>query len=143
MCMNKRVHKSGDTSLRSFATALGVKLENMEKNRINYAKFQILKYVEHWYIEVSILVAPDIEECLNKPSHGLTKRELIIILNELFESLELVAQSEHRGCFTPTLKELETALDESRELQERAGNTFYGMTSGANELFNELKQIYE
>ena len=80
---------------------------------------------------------------VNFPSHDLEKSELIIVLNGLFQSHCLVARKESRGLFTPTLSEIELALEESRDVRYKSENTFYGFTTGAVELFKELSVLYE
>ena len=66
-----------------------------------------------------------------------------MLLNELFEAHMLVAKSEKRGLFTPTLTEIEFALEEEKDLTHISSNTVYGLTTGAMELYSELKVLYE
>ncbi|NEV65403.1 hypothetical protein [Thiorhodococcus minor] len=92
---------------------------------------------------MSDLLDPCIEELMNIPSHGLEKKELIVVLNELFSNHMLVALHGRRGLFTPTLQEIEDALEEEKDFLYESQNTFYGLTSGAVELFRELKAQYK
>lgn len=115
----------------------------MERNRINFAKYCILKYAETLFEQIRTLVHPELEEATNLPHHGLSRAELVVVLYELFSTYCLVAQTESRGLFTPTLGEIEAALDESYEPWEHQKLTFYGFTTGAQELFAELKNLYE
>ncbi len=114
-----------------------------ETNRVNFAKHQIFCYVEDIFTCISDLLNPRIEELMNMRSHGLEKKELIIVLNELFSSHMLVALRSNRGLFTPTLEEIENALEEEKDFLYESQNTFYGLTSGAVELFCELKDQYQ
>lgn len=116
---------------------------NLEKNRVNFAKLQIFRYVEDLFTVISDLLNPEIEALMNMKGHGLDKEELIILLNELFQSHMLVAKSEKRGLFTPTLTEIEFALEEEKDLMHISSNTFYGLTSSAMEMYMELKILYE
>ena len=74
-----------------------------EANRVNFAKYQIFRYVEDIFTCICDLLNPNLEELMNIPPHGLEKNELIIVLNELFSSHMLVALHSSRGLFTPTL----------------------------------------
>lgn len=114
----------------------------MEQNRINFAKYQIYKYVEELFICLSELVSDDIEEAMNRSSHNLSTDELIILLYELFSEHKLVAKSDKRGFFTPTLEEIEQALKEDNDLLWKSKNTFYGLTTGATEEFRGLEELY-
>lgn len=113
----------------------------MEKNRINFAKFQILRYVDEFFVALCSLTAPNIEESMNMPSHGLDNNELIIVLYQLLSDHLLVAMHKNRGLFTPTFDELNSALSET--FDGISENTFYGMTSAAHELYRELQVDYQ
>jgi hypothetical protein len=115
----------------------------MERNRINYAKYQITRYVEEFYVGLELLISPDIEEKLNKPSHGLREEELVIVLKELFDDHSLVAVRNERGLFTPTLAEIEQVLSKPEESFEQFGDTHYGITSGGVGLLKELNLAYK
>lgn len=112
----------------------------MEKNRINFAKLQLLQYVDELFIAICSLTSPNIEEDMNMSSHGLDDKELTIILYFLFSEHFLVALHQDRGLFTPTLDELTQALTEPFDAVSK--HTFYGMTSAAHELYKELKATY-
>lgn len=114
----------------------------MEINRINFAKLQIFKYADTLFICLCELANPNLEESLNMPSHGLSKDELVVLLYELFSKHMLVAKTEERGLFTPTFKEIESALKEENDISYRSKNTFYGITTGAMETYRELKSVY-
>lgn len=116
---------------------------SMEDNRINFAKYQIYKYAETLFICLCDLASDDLEEAMNRPSHGLSKNELVILLNELFSNHKLVAKIEERGFFTPTLEEIESALKENNDNMWASKNTFYGVTSGATEELRALEQMYD
>lgn len=110
----------------------------MEDNRINFAKYQIYKYVDELFVCLSELVREDLDELMNRPSHGLSEKELVILLYELFSEYKLVAQNANRGFFTPTLEEIEQALIEDKDFMWTSKNTFYGITTGAKEELREL-----
>ena len=114
----------------------------MEKNRINFGKYQIFRYVEELYVALSELLNPEIEIAMNMESHGLNEEELKIVLFELFSQHMLVAKSKSRGLFTPTLGEIEAALREESDHLYESENTFYGLTTGGLETFKALKQAY-
>jgi hypothetical protein len=114
----------------------------VKKDRTSFAKLQILRYVEKWFTCLADLVNPDIEGLINMPAHGLSREELLSVLDEMFQAHVLVAKKEGRGLFTPTRLEIENALAEPHGRARKLSNTFYGLTSGANELFNELRQLY-
>ncbi len=114
----------------------------MQKNRITFAKLQILRYVEDVFTCLSDLLYPEIEDLMNMPSHGLQREELIIILHEMFSDHLLVAKKSGRELFTPTLSEIESALNETNDFTYRSTNTHYGLTSGAMELFVDLQRLY-
>ncbi|MCU7884660.1 MAG: hypothetical protein KZQ82_10730 [Candidatus Thiodiazotropha sp. (ex Lucinoma annulata)] len=88
----------------------------MEENRIKFAKYQIYNYVNELFICLCELISEHLEENMNKPSHGLSEKELVILLYELFSEYKLVAQNGKRGFFTPTLEEIENALKEKKDL---------------------------
>lgn len=114
----------------------------MERNRLNFAKHQLLRYVEELFVRLCDLASPNIEESMNMPSHGLERRELEAVLYQMFSDRLLVALTDARGFFSPTLAEIEDALNEQPDLHFKSDNTFYGMTTGANELFKELRALY-
>ena len=114
----------------------------MQRNRLNFAKLQILRYVETFFTCISDLVHPEIEMAMNMPSHGLQRDELVVVLHEMFENHLLVAKKEGRDLFTPTLKEIESALDEVNDFAHKSGNTFYGLTSAAVEILTDLRRLY-
>lgn len=114
----------------------------MERNRINFAKYQIFRYVEEMFTCISDLLNPEIEMLMNMESHGLREDELKVLLFQMFTEHMLVALKEDRGLFTPTLEEIEAALHEEKDLLYHSNNTFYGFTTGAIETFHELKAIY-
>ena len=91
---------------------------------------------------VSDLINPDLEPLTNKQSHGLSRDELVPLLHGMFQDHVLVARKDGRGLFTPTLQELEEALREPHGRARKLSNTFYGLTSGANELLAELQRLY-
>lgn len=115
----------------------------MELNRINFAKLQLFRYVDELFVRLCDLVSPQIEEAMNMPSHGLDRQELIVLLYQLFKACMLVAMREDRNLFTPTLEEIEAALEEKPDLLWKSSNTFYGMTTTAHERFRELKRLYD
>lgn len=115
----------------------------LEDNRIHYAKYQIFRYAESLFIRVCDLLAPTLQENLNLPAHGLTKQELIIVLYELFSTHQLVAKRDGVGLFTPTLTQIEQALAEEADFLWESKNTFYGMTTGAHELYQALGVLYQ
>jgi hypothetical protein len=115
----------------------------MHRNRLNFAKLQILRYVDTFFICISDLVHPEIELAMNKASHGLNRDELVVVLHEMFENDLLVARKEGRGFFTPTLQEIESALYEVNDFGYRSANTSYGLTSAALEPLDELKRLYD
>ncbi len=115
----------------------------MEDNRINFAKYQIYKYVDDLFVCISDLVRDDLDELMNMPSHGLSEKELEILLYELFSEFRLVAMKHKKGLFTPTLNEIEEALKEEKDFMSISKNTFYGITTGAIEEFRALEQIYD
>ena len=114
----------------------------MERNRINFAKLQLLRYVDFQFVQLRVLASPDIEEAMNMPNHGLERQELVILLYQMFDDHFLVAQSVDRGLFTPTLEEIQNALNEEPDFILNSSNTFYAMTSGASELYKELKDFF-
>jgi len=115
----------------------------VERNRINFGKLQILRYVETLFTCICDLVHPEIEVLMNMRRHGLARDELMVVLHEMFESHLLVAKKEGRGLYTPALGEIEAALSETNDFGHRSSNTFYGLTTGALELLTELKQLYD
>lgn len=114
----------------------------MEKNRINFAKYQLFRYVDDLFVCISELINPEIEQSMNDKSHGLNEEELKVVLYEMFSSYMLVAMSEERGLFTPTLVEIEAALKENNDLLYRSKNTFYGLTTGGIETYRDLEAVY-
>lgn len=114
----------------------------MEDNRINFAKYQIYKYAEELFICLCDLINRDLAEAMNRPSHGLTDKELVVLLFDLFSSFKLVAKNDTKGFFTPTLDEIEMALDEEKDYMWISNNTFYGITTGAMEEFKNLEEMY-
>lgn len=114
----------------------------MQRNRLNFAKLQIFRYVESLFTCVCDLVHPELDQLMNMPTHGLRRDELVVVLHEMFESHMLVAKKEGRGLFTPTLEEIEMALAETNDFGHRSSNTFYGLTTGALELFAGLRGLY-
>lgn len=118
----------------------------IEKNRYTRAEFLIYKYVQDCTIQIRLLVDPEIEEALNMPSHNLEKKELITLLYQMFENRLLVLEQEDRGYFSPTLKELELALEEPSLCDSGfapKNQTYYAFTSIATKHFRELSEIYE
>lgn len=113
----------------------------MKQDRIQFAKLMIFNYVNELWTRIPDLAHPSIEELTNLPSHGLRREELVVVLYELFQSHMLVAMNQSRGLFTPTLQEIESALDEEVDCSFNSTNTFYGLTTGANELLKALKSI--
>lgn len=114
----------------------------MEKNRINFAKYQVFRYVEELFVCISDLLSPEIEIAMNMESHGLSEEELKILLFGMFSEHMLVALKKERGLFTPTLAEIEEALHEESDLLHKSENTFYSLTTGAMETFKELEAVY-
>lgn len=114
----------------------------MDRDRINFAKLQLLRYVDELFVCLSDLLDPEIEEAMNLPSHGLTRQELTVLLHELFEQHIFVAKRDDRGLFTPSLSEIEAAFDEKNDQLWKSSNTFYGMTTAAHELYKNLKSIF-
>ena len=114
----------------------------MENNRINFAKYQILRYVDELFVCISDLLSPDIEEAMNMESHGLREDELKVVLFEMFSRHMLVALKKERGLFTPTLEEIEAALGEQNDALYKSENTFYALTTAGLELFRELQATY-
>ena len=112
----------------------------MKLNRIEFAKLKIYEYVDQLFTCICDLCRKDFEEFVNTQSHGLEKQELIVLLYELFSDYKLVAKSETRGLFTPSLEEIESALEEENDFEQRSKNTYYGLTSGAVEEYSELKR---
>ena len=115
----------------------------IEKNKITRAKYLIYKYVENLLIEIRVLNSQNLSEELNLPSHNLSKEELIILLWQMFASGDLVAQTESRGYFSPSLLEIENALNEPSEFSLRHKNTYYGFISAAYENYQKLKENWE
>ncbi len=91
---------------------------------------------------ISDLRNPEIEMLMNMQSHGLNEDVLKVLLFQMFEEYMLVALKEPRALFTPTLEDIEVALREEKDLANHSKNTFYGFTSQAVEVFEELKEIY-
>jgi hypothetical protein len=114
----------------------------MEDNRINFAKHQIYKYAEKLFVCFCELIKANLNEAMNRPSHGLSETELVVLLYELFSKHKLVAKSEKRGLFTPNLEEIEHFLREVKDDMWVSNNTFYGITTGAMEEFHALEQLY-
>ena len=114
----------------------------MEDYKINFAKYQIYKYAEELFVCLCELIKADLNEAMNRPSHGLSEKELVILLYELFSQHKLVAKSKRRGLFTPNLKEIELALREEKDDMWVSNNTFYGITTGAMEELHALEQLY-
>lgn len=114
----------------------------MEKNKFNFAKLMILSYAEDLWVCVSDLNSENLEQMMNMESHGLSENELILVLQELFNSKMLVANSKNRGLFSPNLSEIEMALNERKDPSKIDNNTFYGLTSGCYDLFKKLKSAY-
>ena len=108
----------------------------MDNNRINFAKYLIYKYAEELFVCLCELIQLDLSEAMNLPSHGLSEKELVILLYEQFSKHKLVAKSEKRGLFTPNLNEIELALREENDDMWVSTNTFYGITTGAMEEFH-------
>lgn len=113
----------------------------MEKDRIKYAKYMILRYVDTLFSPLSTLLSEELELITNLPSHGLKRDELVIVLYELFGNYSLVAMTQKRGLFTPTLAEIELALGEKRDDMYTSNNTFYGLTTSGLELLRELEKV--
>jgi hypothetical protein len=61
----------------------------------------------------------------------------------MFSSKKLVALTEGRGFFTPTLAEIEADLAEIRDCMHSSRNTYYGYTTGAMGEYRVLKALYE
>ena len=114
----------------------------LKDNRINFAKYQIFRYANELFVCISELMNPEIEQSMNLPSHGLSQEELVLVLFELFSEYMLVAKNDKRGFFTPSLQEIEAALLEDNDYSQRSKNTFYGITTGAMELYRELDALY-
>ena len=114
-----------------------------EKNKITRAEFLIYKYVECLFIEIRVLNSDNIEEALNMPSHNLSKKELAMLLWKMFETGCLVARSDNRNYFSPTLEELKEALSEFSSFKQRLNNTFYGFVGTNFERFDELNSLWE
>ena len=114
----------------------------MNKNRIDFAKYLLLSYVKDLFIEIAVLVSADLEEAINMPAHGLNQDELVVVLYEMFKEFRLVAMSETRDLFTPSLAEIESALKENIDLMFKSKSTFYGLTSAGFEQLSELNEIY-
>ena len=66
-----------------------------------------MRYVDDWLVELRVLDSPELGQAMNQPSHNLRRRELVPLLYHLFEAGLLVAKTESRGYFTPTLVEIE------------------------------------
>jgi hypothetical protein len=118
-------------------------IKKLDRNRVNFAKLQIFRYVEDLYTAVSDLLNPKIELLMNMEGHGLGKEELVEILYEMFSTHMLVAKTEARGFFTPCLAEIQSALEEEKDSAFISNNTFYGLTTGAMEMYLELKVLYQ
>lgn len=115
----------------------------IDKNKLTRAEFLIFKYVEDLLMELRALNSPNLAEYVNLPSHNLNETELIMLLQQMFELENLVAYKKGKGYFSPTLSEIEEAINESSAFSQRAENTFYGYISAASERYAELKEILE
>ena len=62
----------------------------MEDNRINFAKYQIYKYAEELFVCFCELIKANLNEAMNRPSHGLSETELVVTTGamEEFHALE-------------------------------------------------------
>ena len=115
----------------------------IEKNRITQAEFLICKYAEDLFIELWVLLSRNLHEVLNLPSHNLSRDELIVLLWRMFESRQLIAETSEKGYFTPTLFEIENALDEPSKRERILYNTFYGFGPVFSERYNKLQETWQ
>lgn len=129
------------TTVRASTTTLCKCWDCMD--RFEFATLKIYEYVDVLFTEIADLLHPEIEMLMNSESHGLEKQELIVLLYGLFQSGKLVAKRDGIGLFTPTLGDIESALNEEKDLMFKSKNTFYGLTSGAIEEYRELKDKYQ
>ena len=110
----------------------------MPVNRIQRAEYLIYSYVTEFFVQLRVLVDPELDVALNEPAHGLSREEVVVLLHHMFESHKLVASRDTaRGLFTPTLEEIEAALNEDPDSCEH--ETHYGLTTVGLERMRELK----
>ncbi len=117
----------------------------IEKNRFTRAEYLIFKYVDDYGVPIRRLVDPDLSEALNLPGHGLSRGEVVALVYKMFEGHYLVAFTEKRGYFTPTLTEFEKALSEPTiddPAHDYENETLYCLTSLAIESYRELADVY-
>ncbi|WP_299944212.1 hypothetical protein [uncultured Microbulbifer sp.] len=110
----------------------------MKSKGLKRAEYLIYGYAHDWYIQLRLLAAENLEEAINLPSHGLSDAELEQLLARMFREKCLVATSRDRGLFSPSRKELRSALTEPPSQDE----LFYGYTSAAVEKYEVLSQEF-
>ncbi|MEJ2611016.1 MAG: hypothetical protein P8179_13250 [Candidatus Thiodiazotropha sp.] len=74
----------------------------MEDNKINFAKYQIYKYAEELFVCLCELIKADLNEAMNRPSHGLSEKELNQALTEFVEQRVLAERNTRQPPVTGT-----------------------------------------
>lgn len=104
----------------------------MDKN-----EYWLLDSVVESQYKLRWLVAKNLDEILNRPSHGLERDELVRVLDHLFQRGDLLAHEEEKSVtkriFVPTQTEIEEAL---------AGRLtcFFGLTAQGGARWEEVSQ---
>src|SRR5829696_6607097 len=105
---------------------------SMDKN-----EYWLLDSVVEAQESLKSLVSEDIEEALNKRSHGLNRGELIEVMADLFQRGDFLAErmekSVSKGFFIPTQTEIEDAFDGRL-------TCFYGLTLQGGARWEEVSQ---
>lgn len=105
-----------------------------------------MRYAMELATQLRVLLSPDLELIVNDAGHGLERNELLTLLHEMFEAGTLVAYVEPRGYFTPSLEEIEAAVDEPKpglpDIDPRS-LTFYTVTTPSLERFRELEALHD
>jgi hypothetical protein len=102
---------------------------------MNKDEYWLLDSVVESWVPLSWLVFENVGEVLNKRDHGLSRDELITVLNHLFQRGDLLARlrekSVKKETFRPTRTEIEEALSGRLDC-------FYGLTSQGGARWEEV-----
>ena len=116
-----------------------------EPNRLTRAEGLLYKYADDWLVRIRSVAADNVDVAFNLPHHNLHEKELVTLLFKLFEEGNLVAKRDTVGYFTPTLEQIENAVNELAPNSSQWNpkqETFYGYTSSAVSRYRELDAIY-
>ena len=80
--------------------------------RLTRAEYWLLESVVEYSMPFCVLAFEEIDEALNKPGHGLDRRSLLDVLDDLTHRGLIAAHDDQREGFAPTREEIDAALDE-------------------------------